>query len=111
MVSQIWFVNRSREERRLGTACIVSSALYAPFPFANSRPEEFVERGELPLDEEWTMHYALEGRSLDPDSFAVVHADADPTHPHLRIAYHLRDAQEPIERTLAGVAAVTPPHT
>jgi phosphodiesterase/alkaline phosphatase D-like protein len=88
MASRIWFVHRSGEERHLGTACIVSSALYAPFPFANYRTEQYVEQGEFPLDADWTMRYAFVAPSVDPDNFAVVHADADAGA--LRATFHRR---------------------
>ena len=109
MASRIWF-ERDGIPLDLGTRCVVSSPLYAPFPFANSRAEEFVDAGELELAGGWTMRYAIEGKMIEQDSFAVVHADASVAQPSLRIAYHVRDGQEPIERTLAGVAAAaTPP--
>jgi phosphodiesterase/alkaline phosphatase D-like protein len=105
MASEIWFVHRSGEERRLGTACIVSSALYAPYPFANYRTEQFVGKGELKLDADWTMHYAFAVPPVDPDSFAVVHADA--ATPSLRVVFHRRDGQAP-EYPLASVAPPQP---
>jgi alkaline phosphatase D len=104
MASRIWFRHRG-ERVELGTGCVVSSPLYAPFPFANSRAEEFVERGELKLNDEWTMHYAVEGKMIEGDSFAVVHVDASGAPPSLRADYHRRDEAEPSSRTLPGAAA------
>ena len=109
MASRIWFEHDGRR-LDLGTRCVVSSPLYAPFPFANSRAEEFADAGEFELGGGWTMRYEIEGKMIEQDNFAIVHADASAARPSLRIAYHLRDGQEPLERTLAGVAAVTPPH-
>ncbi len=104
MASRIWF-ERDGTVLDLGTRCVVSSPLYAPFPFANSRAEEFADAGELELAWGWTMRYAIEGKMIEQDSFALVHANANIAQPSLRIAYHVRDGQEPIECTLAGVAA------
>jgi phosphodiesterase/alkaline phosphatase D-like protein len=101
MASRIWFVHRSGAERHLGTACIVASALYAPFPFANYRAEQFLERGEFRLDADWTMHYAFVGPSLDPDNFATVHVDA--AIPALKVTFHDRRGPAP-ERELPCVA-------
>jgi hypothetical protein len=109
MASRIWF-ERNGRRRDLGTCCVVSSPLYAPFPFANSRAEEFADAGEFELGGGWTMHYEIEGKMIEQDSFAIVHADASAAQPSLRIDYHRRDRQEPCRRTLPGVAAVTPPH-
>jgi choline dehydrogenase-like flavoprotein len=101
MASRIWF-ERNGQPLDLGTRCVVSSPLYAPFPFANSRAEEFADAGGLDLEGGWKMRYAVEGAMIEGDSFAVVHADADPAGPALQIAYHLRDKQGPIGPTLAG---------
>jgi len=103
MASRIWF-ERKGERLDLGTCCIVSSPLYAPFPFANSREEEFAPAGEFDLEGGWRMCYAIEDRGIEGDNFAVVHADASALQPSLRIAYHLRNGQEP-DRMLPGVAA------
>ncbi len=103
MASRIWFEQHGRRVD-LGTCCVVSSPLYAPFPFANSRAEEFADAGALELGEGWTMRYEIEGKMIEQDNFAVVHADADAAHPNLRIVYHLRDGHD-TERMLPGVAA------
>jgi choline dehydrogenase-like flavoprotein len=106
MALRISFVHRSGQVLELGTACVVSSPLYAPFPFANSWLEEFVlPTGEFDLYGGWTMRYALEGESIDQDNFAIVHADASVTPPALGVAFHVRDRQAPIDFTLPGVAA------
>ncbi len=105
MASRIWFEHDDGRRRDLGTGCVVSSPLYAPFPFANSRAEEFADAGELELGGGWTMRYATEGPMIERDSFAVVHADASAAPPSLRIAYHRRDREAPDRRTLPGVAA------
>jgi choline dehydrogenase-like flavoprotein len=105
MASRIWFVGRSQGARQLGTACIVSSPLHAPYPFANSRREEFAEEGALELDDEWTMHYVLEGDPVERDGFAVVNADASAARPSLTVRFHLRDRDEPERRELPSVAA------
>ncbi len=106
MALRISFAHRSGQVLELGTACIVSSPLYAPFPFANSWLEEFVlPTGEFGLHGGWTMRYALEGESLDQDSFAVVHADASAAPPALRVAFHLRHRKQPILHSLRSVAA------
>jgi hypothetical protein len=104
MASRIWFEHDGRP-LDLGTRCVVSSPLYAPFPFANSRAEEFADAGALELGGGWTMRYAIEGPMIEQDSFAVVHADASAAPPSLRIAYHRRDGSAPDGPTLTGVAA------
>jgi len=105
MALRIWFAHRSGEELQLGTACIVSSPLYAPFPFANSWLEEFVlPAGEFDLYGGWTMRYAIEGASIDQDSFAVVHADAGVAPLALRVAYYLRNREQPISLSLPAAA-------
>ncbi len=104
MASRIWF-ERDGQPLDLGTRCVVSSPLYAPFPFANSRAEEFANAGEFELGGGWTMRYAIEGKMIEQDNFAVVHADASVAPPSLRIAYYLRDGQATVDRTLPGVAA------
>ncbi len=90
MASRIWFVDRAGEPVDLGTCCIVSSPLYAPFPFANTQPEEFARFGALDLDDGGKMLYSLEGESIGQDSFAVVHADAGP-RTSLSVRFHCRD--------------------
>jgi hypothetical protein len=101
MTSTIWF-ERGNERVDLGTRCVVSSPLYAPFPFANSSPEEFARTGELALDEGWRMRYRIEGEMIDQDNFAVIHADADAARPSLSVRFHRRDAS-PRDRRLPGV--------
>jgi choline dehydrogenase-like flavoprotein len=103
MASRIWFEHQG-QVLDLGTRCIVSSPLYAPFPFANSRAEEFAPAGELDLGGGARMHYAITGEMIERDSFAVVHADARATPPALQVAFHVRDRQAPIDLTLPGVA-------
>jgi hypothetical protein len=95
MASRIWF-ERGSERIDLGTRCVVSSPLYAPFPFANSRAEEFAPAGELDLAGGVRMRYAIEGGMLEGDNFAVVHADAAAAPPALRIVYHPRNGAERI---------------
>ncbi len=107
MASWIWF-ERNGRRLDLGTRCVVSSPLYAPFPFANSRAEEFAPVGELDLGKGVRMLYAIAGEMIERDSFAVVHADASVTPPALGVAFHVRDRQVPIDFTLPGVVAVTP---
>jgi hypothetical protein len=107
MTSRIEF-ERNGERVDRGTLCIVGSPLYAPFPFANSRAEEFTPADTLDLGGGWRMRYKVEGGMVEGDSFAVVHASTHPG-PALRVAYHVRDQQEPIGPTLRGVARAATP--
>ena len=91
MASRIWFVDRAGGVVDLGTRCIVSSPLYAPFPFANSQAEEFADVGELDLDDGGRMHYAVQDGSIGQDSFAVVQADARGMQNSLSVRFHCRD--------------------
>ncbi len=101
MTSRIWF---ERADRRvdLGTACVVSSPLYAPYPFANGQPEELAPTGALDLGDGWTMRYRIEGEVIEGDAVATVHADATAAPPSLTVRFHLRDGAQPQERVLPG---------
>jgi len=43
--------------------CIVGSPMYAPYPFANSKPQDFAARAELALDAGRSMRYTLRNSS------------------------------------------------
>lgn len=104
MASRIWFVDPAGADVDLGTRCIVSSPLYAPFPFANSGPDEFARTGRLDLDGGWQMRYAIQDESIGQDSFAVVHASSGASQDALRVEFHCRDGTVS-ERTLSARSA------
>jgi cholesterol oxidase len=48
MESSILFFDRSARKQPFKAHCIVASPMYAPYPFANSRPEEYLEKNGRP---------------------------------------------------------------
>ena len=69
MSSEIWFEPQGREAGPRAF-CVVASPMYAPYPFANGRREQFVERDVMPLDGAGTteMHYEVLDDSWVPKS-------------------------------------------
>ena len=60
----------------LQALCVIGSPMYAPFPFANSAPEDFEATGSVPLDAGREARYACL-RSVEGNSFTTVGARRD----------------------------------
>jgi cholesterol oxidase len=80
MASRIWFTDAHGNRRGPRAYCAVSSGLYAPFPFANSRPRDYLPENyrqgrarRFALGNGVFMHYEVEPNSwLEEDSFSLV---------------------------------------
>jgi len=66
------------ENGALQALCVIGSPMYAPFPFANSAPEDFETTGSVPLAEGREARYACL-RSVEGNSFTTVGARRDDT--------------------------------
>lgn len=80
----------------LTSVCIVASPLYAPFPFANRQPVEFLDdNGGTPLavaDLEATMQYSVINRKyVEGDSFTIVKAERMWNGWEITASVHLRE--------------------
>ena len=77
-------------------ACIIASPLYAPFPFANADPREFLDAGELERGGAPLMRYALQPfddghKFVAGDSFTLVTARQKDSRWQVNAEVHLRD--------------------
>jgi len=75
LAAEIWYAG-PREET-LHAACIVASPLYAPYPFANAHPMEFLPEGRFEDGRGATMRYRLKqfdsgDTHVGGDSFTLV---------------------------------------
>lgn len=92
MTSRIWLPGARIEAR-----CVVASALYAPFPFANRKPVEFLDAGRFALAPYRHTRDALRGGERSVRRGRQLHdvargagpprmgARRDGSHPHGRI--------------------------
>jgi choline dehydrogenase-like flavoprotein len=113
MASNIEFIDRGAQpQKNLRSYCVVSSALYAPFPFANSQREDYLPangRRRLEIDRDIFMHYEVEPESwYGPDNFSIV--DAAKAGERWRIQVHQYDARGHV-KTIDLTAARRAPQT
>jgi choline dehydrogenase-like flavoprotein len=79
MRSEIWFLDSNRTPESLKAWCIMASPMYAPYPFANSTPDEYFLNNigrELKLSELGYMGYRVTDRASN-NSFTSVTAEKD----------------------------------